>query len=172
MSSSGGTYFFDTLPEPLHLECATFLHRDVVENVALFKGTSESFLREVMMNLHPQVCTPNEYVVNSGDVARAMFYISRGTVAVLREYEVIGHLSAGDYFGDMAILMGGRRSRSVRAETFCDLFLLEADRLQILLSTYGSDLDVVHANACELRGKKERQGLSSRLNVLERGASS
>ena len=80
-------YFYKDLPPALNLEISMHLFRDTVGGVALFAGCSEAFLREVVLNLEPQVCIPGEYIVNKNDVARAMFFITRGEVEVLDNFE-------------------------------------------------------------------------------------
>ena len=38
-------YFFDELPLPLHLECAEYLHTEIVETTPLFENCSRHALR-------------------------------------------------------------------------------------------------------------------------------
>ena len=80
------------------------LFRDTVGGVKLFAGCSDAFLREVVLNLEPQVCIPGEYIVNKNDVARAMFFITRGEVEVLDGFDGkhLAFLSAPQYFGETA----------------------------------------------------------------------
>ena len=142
-------YFFEELPMPLHVECAEFLHMETLGKNPLFRGCSRSFLREIVVRLKPQIATPNQYIIHKGSSAKAIYFIERGDVEVLKDSnsgEVIGELTAGDYFGDVAILACKKRTASVRATTFCDLFFLLADDLHMLLEMYDADAKVVAQN--------------------------
>lgn len=54
-------------------------------------------------------------LVREGDFGHAVFAIRSGTADVVREGMVINTLGAGDYFGEIAVMSGGRRVASVVA---------------------------------------------------------
>ena len=96
---------------------ADFLHMETLSENPLFKGCSASFLREIAVQLKPEIASPGEYIINKGDSAKAMYFIDRGDVDVLRDSEsedVIGTQTSGDFFGDVAILACCKRTASVR----------------------------------------------------------
>ena len=143
---------------PLHIECADFLHMETLSNNPLFKNCSSSFLREVAVRLKPEIATPGEYIINKGDSAKAMYFIDRGDVDIMRDSEsevVLGTQTSGEFFGDVAILACCKRTASVRARTFCDLHVLLADDLHGLLELYESDARVVAKNVLQFLLSKE-----------------
>jgi len=54
-------------------------------------------------------------LVREGDFGHAVFAITSGTADVVHEGAVINTLGPGDYFGEVAVMSGGRRSASVIA---------------------------------------------------------
>ena len=130
--------------------------------VALFAGCSEAFLREVVLNLEPQVCIPGEYIVNKNDVARAMFFITRGEVEVLDNFEGkhLAFLHAPQYFGETAILEARRRTASIQALTYADLYYLLAASMQVILKSFKEDDERIHMNALQFlnHGLKKNAG--------------
>ena len=46
------------------------------------------------------------------------------------------YLKDGDYFGEIAVLTGGRRMMSVRAVTYCHLYSLQQKLLERILQQY------------------------------------
>ncbi len=60
------------LPPRLSMDLSLFLKRELIDNVPLFKGAGDAFIREVALELHAVVCPPGEYVIRSGDVGRDM----------------------------------------------------------------------------------------------------
>jgi CRP-like cAMP-binding protein len=69
-----------------------------------------------------RVCTEVEVeagatLVTEGDFGHAMFVITEGAADVLRDGNVVRALGAGDVFGEIAVLSGGRRTATVVART-------------------------------------------------------
>jgi CRP/FNR family cyclic AMP-dependent transcriptional regulator len=72
-------------------------------------------------------------LVREGDFGHAVFAITSGTADVVREGAVVNTLRAGDWFGEIAVMSGGRRSASVVATsplTLVTIFNREIWRLE------------------------------------------
>jgi CRP/FNR family transcriptional regulator, cyclic AMP receptor protein len=54
-------------------------------------------------------------LVREGDFGHAVFAITSGTADVVHDGVVVNSLGPGDYFGEVAVMSGGRRSASVVA---------------------------------------------------------
>jgi CRP/FNR family transcriptional regulator, cyclic AMP receptor protein len=54
-------------------------------------------------------------LVREGDFGHAVFAITSGTADVVHEGAVVNTLRPGDWFGEIAVMSGGRRSASVVA---------------------------------------------------------
>jgi CRP-like cAMP-binding protein len=54
-------------------------------------------------------------LLREGDFGHAVFAIRSGTADVIRDGAVVNTLEPGDYFGEIAVMSGGRRSASVVA---------------------------------------------------------
>jgi CRP-like cAMP-binding protein len=54
-------------------------------------------------------------LLREGDFGHAVFAIRPGTADVIRDGAVVNTLGPGDYFGEIAVMSGGRRSASVVA---------------------------------------------------------
>lgn len=76
---------------------------------------------ELLALFKPRSAAPGERLIRAGDVANEMFFISSGAVEVKVGSRTI-HLGPGDFFGEMALLSGGRRTADVTAIDYC-LFL-------------------------------------------------
>lgn len=131
------TSVLDMLPWGLRSEISMFLRREVIQRVPFFNEASESLMREIADSLRPIVVTPGEYVFRKGDRARYMYFISHGSVEVVDDVEVlIGTLGTGDFFGEMALLEGRRRSASIRAVEYSDLYVLDAAHFNRILENF------------------------------------
>jgi CRP/FNR family cyclic AMP-dependent transcriptional regulator len=72
-------------------------------------------------------------LVREGDFGHAVFAITSGTAQVVHEGAVVNTLGPGDWFGEIAVMSGGRRSASVVATsplTLMTVFNREIWRLE------------------------------------------
>ena len=107
---------------------------EVLERSPLFKGADPMLLRAVIMALRSTSAEVGETIIERGAIAKEMYLISQGEVEVI---DASGHLmatlKAGDFFGEIGLLVSVPRTATVRATILCDLFILEqADFLRIM----------------------------------------
>lgn len=72
-------------------------------------------------------------LVHEGDFGHAVFAITSGTADIVHDGVVVNTLGPGDYFGEVAVMSGGRRSASVVATsplTLVTIFNREIWRLE------------------------------------------
>ncbi|HSF86569.1 MAG TPA: ion transporter [Acidimicrobiia bacterium] len=139
------------LPSPLRLAVLSDLLGDLLSNVPVFRYASSALRRELILSLEPVVTQPGGFLVNDGDVADGIYFIARGTLEVVSADgdTVHGTLSAGDYFGDLTLLLGEHRSAGVRSVDFSEVFLLEADAYRRIRTTHPDLRDVLALSARE-----------------------
>jgi len=97
--------------------------RELVEKFPLF-GDLDSETREELLGLFkPRSAEPGERVIRAGDRADAVFFIAAGAVEVAVAGRKI-RLGPGDFFGEMALLSGERRTADVTAIDYCQFLTL------------------------------------------------
>lgn len=128
----------DDLPSSLHIEIALHLHRRVLRKVPLFESASDTFLRELVLHLAPQVCIPGETILRRGQIGHQIYFINKGSVEVLGpdEETVIATLRDGAFFGEMALLTSQPRANTVIAVDYCTLYTLERERFDQVLRDF------------------------------------
>ena len=76
-----------------------------------------------------RVCAPGETIFEEGDAGEVLFIIQSGEVELSRRMltgrHTIASVGAGDFFGEMCVVMG--EPRSTRARAKCETRLLELD---------------------------------------------
>ena len=67
-----------------------------------------------------------------------MYFISKGSVEIIHDQsgKVFATISQGGYFGEIALLMDSPRSATVRAVDYCDLYTLDKDSFQVVLTHF------------------------------------
>lgn len=153
----------EDLPPAVRVDVAMFLLGGMLRSVPIFKNADYELLRNLAVNLRPVVYGPGEIIMTAGDQATCMFFIRHGTVQVLDAGErIVATLGAGDHFGEIALLGEGRRTATVRATEFCDLYLLDQDRFEQALETsplFAAEIDrIAKDRAAEGRSPEAPSG--------------
>jgi CPA1 family monovalent cation:H+ antiporter len=101
--------------------------RGLIAKVPMFAALQARDLDAVAHLLRPRVSVPGETLIRRGERGDAMYFISSGAVEVHAAGQRIP-LSAGNFFGEMALVMDTPRQADVLASTYCQLLVLqEAD---------------------------------------------
>ncbi len=81
----------------------------------LFGGMSGEQLGHIATSCEELEVEEGTVLLREGDFGHAVFAIRSGTADVVHDGAVINTLGPGDYFGEIAVMSGGRRSASVVA---------------------------------------------------------
>jgi hypothetical protein len=116
------------LPPGLLAEVSLFMKRDIIRKVPFFRGADDELVRDIALEMHPAVYTPGDLVVREGDPGTGMFFIARGRLELLNSDDTpLTVFREGEFFGEMALLFHQPRNASVRATTYCDLYVLDKE---------------------------------------------
>jgi CRP-like cAMP-binding protein len=108
-------------------------HADELATVPLFDCLSEDERAEIGGWFELKRASKGAVLTGQGASGYSFFVLIDGTAAVTVAGESVGTLSAGDFFGEVAILDGGRRTATVTARSevaFLALFGTDFRRLQ------------------------------------------
>eukprot|EP00435_Cladocopium_sp_Y103_P052190 s2689_g16.t1 len=101
-----------------------------------FKGSSEKFLHELSTMLEVDLFLPGQDIIQQGEEGDKMYFLNWGSVQVMLGDQVVGDISPGSVFGEMALFSNGKRSCTVRATDTCDCRSVDQHRFQRLLNSY------------------------------------
>ena len=96
----------------------------LVDGFPVFADLDRAALEELRLLFRPRTAAPGDRVIRAGDHADTAFFIESGAVVVAVGDQEI-RLEAGDFFGEMALLTGQRRSADVAAIDYCRFLVLE-----------------------------------------------
>ncbi|XP_070399951.1 voltage-gated inwardly rectifying potassium channel KCNH2-like [Nothobranchius furzeri] len=122
-------------PECLQADICLHLNRTLLQNCKAFKGSTKGCLRALAMKFKTTHAPPGDTLVHAGDVLTALYFISRGSIEILRGDVVVAILGKNDIFGEPLNLycQPGKSNADVRALTYCDLHkILREDVLEVL----------------------------------------
>jgi monovalent cation:H+ antiporter-2, CPA2 family len=98
--------------------------QELVKKFPIFSGVDPHALEDLLTYFRAKRAAPGQRLIRAGDKADAVYFVSSGAV----EVSVAGRkirLGPGDFFGEMALLSGERRSADVTAVDYCDLLILD-----------------------------------------------
>ncbi|XP_015836379.1 potassium voltage-gated channel subfamily H member 6 isoform X2 [Tribolium castaneum] len=125
-------------PECLQADICLHLNRNLLQNCSVFDGASPGCLRAFTLKFKTTHAPPGDTLVHRGDVLSSLYFISRGSIEILRDDIVMAILGKYDIFGENPCLHPtlGKSSCNVRALTYCDLHKIHRDDLLDVLELY------------------------------------
>ncbi|CAH2281647.1 potassium voltage-gated channel subfamily H member 2 [Pelobates cultripes] len=125
-------------PECLQADICLHLNRSLLQNCKPFKGATKGCLRALAMKFKTTHAPPGDTLVHAGDVLTALYFLSRGSIEILRGDVVVAILGKNDIFGEPLNLYArpGKSNADVRALTYCDLHKIHREDLLEVLDMY------------------------------------
>ncbi|KAM9838095.1 voltage-gated inwardly rectifying potassium channel KCNH6 [Aulostomus maculatus] len=130
-------------PESLQADICLHLNRSLLQNCHAFRGGSQACLRALGMRFKTVHAPPGDTLIHYGDILDSLFFISRGSIQVIRDDVVVAILEKNDIFGEPIHLYDepGKSNSDVRTTTYCDLHRILRDDLLEVLDIYPSFAD-------------------------------
>jgi CRP/FNR family transcriptional regulator, cyclic AMP receptor protein len=101
---------------------------EILEKVPLFAGLSGRQLGKLLVKFFEKEYGPGETIFNEGEPGKALFVVLAGSVSICRALnegeEPLAQLSAGGYFGELALIDDQPRFASARATETSRLLIL------------------------------------------------
>ncbi|XP_066483306.1 potassium voltage-gated channel subfamily H member 6 [Tiliqua scincoides] len=125
-------------PDCLQADICLHLNRTLLQNCKAFRGASKGCLRALAMKFKTTHAPPGDTLVHYGDVLTTLYFISRGSIEILKEDIVVAILGKNDIFGEPISLYArpGKSNADVRALTYCDLHKIQREDLLEVLDMY------------------------------------
>uniref|UniRef100_A0AAZ3Q8U6 Voltage-gated inwardly rectifying potassium channel KCNH2 n=1 Tax=Oncorhynchus tshawytscha TaxID=74940 RepID=A0AAZ3Q8U6_ONCTS len=135
-------------PECLQADICLHLNRTLLQNCKAFKGSTKGCLRALAMRFKTTHAPPGDTLVHAGDVISALYFISRGSIEILRGDVVVAILGKNDIFGEPINLYAcpGKCNADVRALTYCDLHKINREDMLEVLDMYPEFSDYFWGN--------------------------
>ncbi|KAG8447003.1 hypothetical protein GDO86_014446 [Hymenochirus boettgeri] len=135
-------------PECLQADICLHLNRTLLQHCKAFRGASTGCLRALAMKFKTTHAPPGDTLVHHGDVLTSLYFISRGSIEILRDDIVVAILGKNDIFGEPISLFArpGKSNADVRALTYCDLHKIQREDLLEVLDMYPHFSDCFWSN--------------------------
>ncbi len=114
---------------------------ELLRKVPFFQAFAEAEFTAVAQQMKAHTIAENAEVIHQDEPGDSLYLIARGVVRVQRQeadgtQHQLATLMAGDFFGEMALLRGERRSATVRAVTPSSLYELKREALDRVMAAH------------------------------------
>jgi len=112
---------------------------EFLKQLPIFDGVTDRALYQIMNIMYRKTYPPNEIIFKEGDIGKAVFIIKSGEVVILKsakEEKILTKLTAGDFFGEMALLDEFPRSATAKTTKESELYFIYKVRFDALLKYY------------------------------------
>ncbi len=94
----------------------------------LFEKISKRECRDLVKTMHPRFYKKGEMVFNSGDIGASIVLIRSGAIEIKAAEKLLAELVAGDFFGEVALIIDEPRTADAIASEDSELiFFLRSD---------------------------------------------
>lgn len=125
------------LPGKIQSELFYHINKSIIEKVPFLRAAEKELVEDLMSELEPRICVPGEKIFRAGDHGDALYLVHSGQVEVLNpSNERIACLGEGAFFGEMSLISNRPRSATVKAGSFCDLYVLHKDSFKRVTDAY------------------------------------
>lgn len=116
------------------------MRSEALRKLALFANCRPEFVTWVLDDVDCKFFQPGDIILEEGDKGTSCYILHFGTVSVESKGEVVAHLGQGAIFGEVC-LMGLQKVRSatVRADTVCDIRVLQRERFLYALKLFPNE---------------------------------
>uniref|UniRef100_A0A3Q0SUV9 Potassium voltage-gated channel subfamily H member 7 n=1 Tax=Amphilophus citrinellus TaxID=61819 RepID=A0A3Q0SUV9_AMPCI len=153
-------------PECLQADICLHLNKSLLQGCKAFRGATKGCLRALAMRFKTTHAPPGDTLVHCGDVLTALYFVSRGSIEILKDDVVVAILGKNDIFGEMIHLYAkpGKSCADVRALSYCDLQTIQREDILEVLDMYPEFADHFFTNlelTFDLRDEKAKVYASS-----------
>ncbi len=101
---------------------------DLLQCVDFLSSFSVAAIEKLILDCHEVAVNQGDTVLTDGEMGETLYIVLQGELTVYKDDIEIAQRGPGDYFGEMALLVPGPRSATVKTTT--DSLLLEIDKKQ------------------------------------------
>ena len=132
------TKILQNLPQNLKNQIAPLFNSQVLKNIKFLQMAKPEFVSKIACQLQPEVSLCGDFVVKYNEIADKMFFVQDGSLEVLAtdHFTTVAFLGAGTYFGEIGVLITGKRSLSIKALTNCMCYSVKSQEFLEILNDF------------------------------------
>ncbi|XP_072293641.1 cGMP-dependent protein kinase 1-like isoform X2 [Eucyclogobius newberryi] len=113
------------------------LIKEAIKDNDFMSNLEASQIQEIVDCMYPVEYAKHSLIIKEGDVGSLVYVLADGKVEVLKENALLGEMSAGKVFGELAILYDCTRTATVKAVTDVKLWAIDRQCFQTIMMRTG-----------------------------------
>jgi CRP-like cAMP-binding protein len=118
---------------------------DELAGVPLFASLSDAERRDLAAGFAVQTAEAGSHLIGEGARGYSFFVLLEGTAVVTSQGAARTELAPGDFFGEIALLAGGRRTAGVTATSHVRLLVMSTDEFRHLRDAHPAVAEQIDA---------------------------
>eukprot|EP00873_Tetraselmis_striata_P034516 jgi/Tetstr1/454780/TSEL_041663.t1 len=150
------------------------LMREMISRMPIFRDNGNGFIRAIVGYFEPRIFTPGEKVVREGEAGKEMYFIQDGRCKVVSgedssiEYARLG---TGDFFGEIDVILGTKRTATVVTVTHCTMYMLTRESLELVLQEFPGLVGPIKDQALARRNELNKMNVHSVVSAIKSASS-
>jgi len=125
------------LPQEMRVNISLFVKMKLVTNVPMFVQSHYMLRIAVAQSLENAVARPEQYIIVCGQESDGLYFLAYGFADIFNaDGAYDGTQRSGDFFGEGALMGENVQSISVKAITYCDLWVLSKAQFNNILKRF------------------------------------
>lgn len=129
--------------------------RPLLGRVSFFSSLEPQELDAVASALEKVPFRKDENLIRQGDTGDAFFLVGSGAVRVVRDGKSVAELSAGGFFGEIALLFDVKRTASVEGASPGDLYRMSRVEFDRMIAEHKLIGDLIRVTAQQRLAKED-----------------
>ena len=128
---------------------------DFLKKVPIFSNLNRRHMKEILKHVDQVTVKAGTVLARQGNTGLEFVFIVEGKARVEKGGKVIGKIAANDFFGEISLIDGGRRTASIIAETDMTLLIVHKRSFSLLLDTIPELQKGILLNLCKYLRRAE-----------------
>jgi CRP-like cAMP-binding protein len=125
---------------------------DALAGVAFLEPLSADERRQLADRIDSQTFAGNETIIRQGEEGESFYIVATGRLSVIAQTGVeVAVLGPGDYFGEMSLMTGEKRSATVIALVDTELYVVDKRSFERIIKSHSALVDKIGARLTERR---------------------
>ena len=127
-----------SLPQTIQDRLSLYMRIKYISMVPMFNNASSECKFALAHHLENMIFHPGEFIIIAGEQGREMYFLGHGVADVIHpKGAYLATLRKGNFFGEIALIVEeARRTASIKALTYCDVFRLKKNDFGIILEKF------------------------------------
>lgn len=115
----------------------------IVATTPIFYPLDADIRKELVKNFNLRKYSKGDFIIKEGESSDAMYIVKSGTVRVEKNGQKLATLGPSDFFGEIGLITGQKRTADIICETDVELMELKKGDVDVIITKYPEVLNIL-----------------------------